>query len=469
MRSGLIIELLENVVTSGSAATASTPKSLPYIPGAMLLGAAATKASSRGLDMSGELAFDAFFRGSTRFDDALPVSHSGEMALPVPMSVHRRKGSDEGLKTPNGNIADYSTAEREPGFEQLHSRYFFTDGTEHTVDRVSSLRTAIDPNTGHAAKGQLFGYEALKAGQFFVSTVSGVDEKSVSLAVSLLEGEHFLGRSRSAEFGRVRITKCEPWQVETGDAGCGLRYIWFLADFWAYDENGMPTIRPQAALFANKGRIAWNRSFIRTRRFAPYNSEWRKRAPERVLIQRGAVLTLKESNLSLGLHRFGLGQELGNGLALVLDKPPLMALTNMNQPKVKLPQSLTSRPAEETALSKWLELAAKRHGSKREMGSQIEDDAFDLMMLYENAERLAGEKVGPGASQWGHVRAGLLSGGKLESLITTRSWQVRFGVGDRATFQGYLRDHPNQRNEYLARLAKAMHTKLEQESWFDGT
>ncbi|HHL22161.1 MAG TPA: hypothetical protein ENJ52_11630 [Aliiroseovarius sp.] len=458
MRKGLRIELLDDVITSASSATAATPRALAYIPGAMLLGAAAA-----GRNWPVEQAFALFQSGALRFDDGLPVDQAGALALPVPMSLHRRKGSDANLADRQGDILDCAACDPAAGFSALRDRSYCTNGHEHVVRSRTSLRTAIDPATGRAAEGQLFGYEALRAGQVFWAGLEGPKDQVDDIA-QCLEGEHFLGRSRSAEFGRVRITTVEPWQLSPDGTGETTRYVWFLSDFWAVGSNGLPTARPGAEALATTGTVLWQRSFTRMRRFAPYNAHWHKRAPERDLISRGSVLVLEDCPLPLGLHRFGIGQELGYGLALVSDRPPGEALLALEQPDVPMPDP---RPAagSQTRVVKWLAKMAERDAGGKEIERKVQRDVADLRKYYISARRLkGGQEAGPGRSQWGRLEAGLRNGEKVAALMDTKPWDDRFKAGDKATFKAMLEDRSPER---LAHLAKAMLAAMAQEGWPD--
>ncbi|HAI70275.1 MAG TPA: hypothetical protein DCM38_12675, partial [Gammaproteobacteria bacterium] len=71
------------------------------------------------------------------------------------------------------------------------------------------MKTAINPNTGTAKDEQLFGYTSLPMGQQFIFNLEADDEIGQSLfdqVIEILQHKDLkLGRSRSAEYGAVKI------------------------------------------------------------------------------------------------------------------------------------------------------------------------------------------------------------------------------------------------------------------------
>lgn len=470
MNKGVLIRLLDDVVVSATAATAATPASLPFIPGAMILGAVAAQAAKDGLDMSGPEAFALFHSGKFRFLDGLPVTPDGRLTFPLPLSIHRRKGSQERPCSGSKDIHDFAIEALETGFEQLRDDACCANGEEHVVKRTSTLRTAIDPATGQADDGQLFGYEALKQGQFFWAGFDS-DDDEIDRVLTWLAGEnsriHLFGRSRASEYGRVEISRCEAWSIPEMSCEPGERYIWFLSDFMPLDENGLPTRRPTFSTLQATAKTDWSRSFHRERRFAPFNAAWQKRAPERVLITRGSVFVVSDCDLALGLASFGAGQELGYGMAIVSDRPPEETLKSIEQPIVSPPVAQTAAGKSENSLMvPWLQDRAASVDRRTDQDGKASEIAKLLLGHYESAHRLAGRQAGPGPSQWGRVSQGLLHGQSIENVTDTEPWNARFKAGDNATFREFVAELDPR---VISLVAKKMRPLLEKHGWNDGT
>lgn len=349
------ITLLEPVVASHNAATATAPSTLPFLPGAMLWGLLASRAY---VSMSADKVLDGFYGGGLVIDDAL-LSTGGSVALPAPMSLHRLKDQS----TPSG-WKDWSDGSHEPGYSQAKDRQIAPGSTTSNLVELrprtfDTQRTAINPDTLRASDGQFFGIQALAEGQVFIGQISGPDDL-VDAVIKDLDGkEHVLGKSRSAEFGRVRIEAIDPPPLPVAGKGTGV-VIWCLSDLAAHDKYHQPTERPDSGFFGTGIEVDWSKSFVRHRSYSPFNAKWQARQPERLVISRGSVIVLK-SPLPCGEARFGLYQEQGLGRVLVSDMAPLDLLTSWAPTSTGNDMS-SVKGAAESALAKWLRARTDRQG-----------------------------------------------------------------------------------------------------------
>lgn len=374
MTQAFLITLQDPVVTSAHGATASAPEALPYIPGAMLWGLAASYLYQQRQADADEI----LHSGQTRFSDGLPVLDNGAMALPAPLSLHRSKTA-----APHVSAAtDFASNPPALHHKQIRGQAI-TTGVEakfYKPRRESSQRTAISIETGMAKDGQFFSYDALSPGQQFVATINSDDQG----LRDFLTGDHFLGRSKASEFGRVTIAPIDQPEMQLPDTGMnGAIYVWFLSDFWAISETGLPTLCPDAAQFGGTD-ILWDKSFIRTRQFSPFNAKWQARAEGRTLITRGSVLTLRGSSLGNGLHHFGLGQELGYGQAIVSRDAPLELIKKMRGWQVNLPTS-QQRGRHQTALTTWLQSAHDAEKTAQDIADTTKDLITQFKGYYNSA------------------------------------------------------------------------------------
>ncbi len=460
---GLLITLLDPIVLPSQAATASRMETLTYLPGATLLGIAAAK-------LYGQLGeAGVFHSGAVRFEDAFPVNDSGHLCLPAPRSLHRPK---QKTLTSAPSAKDFATAEREAGHKQIRGKDVALDGSAgfFTPKRMASMRTAIAFKTGLADEGQLYGYEALAPGQRFRARVSGPADWVAQITEALC-GEHFIGRSKTAEFGRVRIEADSGWDLTAASAEKGERFVWFLADAWLHDAQGLPTARPEAGMF-NAKTINWARSFVRTRRVAPYNATWNARGEERELITRGSVLTLTGCDLAPGLHVFGMGQERGHGLAFVSADPLGDVLKTAVDPIA--PQPLRSPKVSFTPFSKWLGTRLDRVKARQKAAQEADADLKKLRDHYIAAKRIAGEEVGPTPSQWNGLASRLAEEAPLlrdPGDQDSKLWGARFaaGKGDEGTFRGFVKEIFDQDGgpERLRHLAQKMCRAMDDPDWPD--
>mgnify|MGYP000876576044 FL=1 len=298
----LKLTLLDDVVASERPATEGGHASLDYLPGAMVLGAAAARLYS-ALDR--REAHVLFHSGRVRFGDGLP-STDGAPGWPMPLCWHARKGESslDGDRLDAAKVLNLQFGRFADGAQpkQLRDGHIRADGHRLTVHRSFRMKTAIDPDTGRVAESQLFGYEAIRAGQCFIARIEADPDVSPPLWKRLVgvltgHGELSLGRSRSAEFGRVRVERLDgpvaPALAPASRAAGHEVTLWCLADLALLDPWRQPTLEPSPArLGLDRGRVDWARSFLRFRRYAPWNAYRGAYDLERHVIRRGSVIAL---------------------------------------------------------------------------------------------------------------------------------------------------------------------------------
>lgn len=434
----LKITLLDDSVFSQSSVTEGQHSSLDYIPGSVLLGAAAARNYA---DMDTDTSYRLFHSGMLRFGNALPLQH-GHPSLPVPLAWHHGKtqsyqNADKRLDS-NAIYNLAAGASLPPGLQpkQMRSGFVTLDGRKVEVAKTYRMKTAIAAESGRAAESQLFGYEAVSAGQTFLAPISAdetISDEHFNRIVDSLEGERLLGRSRSAEYGKARVERLNEGPTLPRQQGTtqNTLTLWLLSDLCLQDENGIPTLEPTPELLGlGEGKIRWDRTFLRTRRYAPWNGYRKARDMERNVISQGSVITLEfsggrpdESALQalasgVGLYReAGLGQ-LWYDAPLLADAHPEFETTSTplasTQPKTQ------EQPPARSALIEWLTVQSQqglRRGKTHEQAKRL---LKTLKAHYANARRLnavqAQAAIGPSASQWGEVQHQASSGKNAEEL-----------------------------------------------------
>ncbi|SFM56162.1 CRISPR-associated protein Csx10 [Ectothiorhodospira mobilis] len=411
---GIRITLEEDCVFSASTATEGGHEGLDRVPGQALLGAAAARLYAK-LDRAD--AFTLFHSGKVRFGDGLPAA-GDEAAGPMPLSWHHPKeekpeGGDGRLHPERVYNFCHVRAlgnDRQPA--QLRGGYVRADGLRLRPQREFRLKTAIDPHKGRAKDSQLFGYDALLRGQTFLARVDAdddVDPALVERALAVLNGECLLGRSRSAEYGRARLEPVDIPLPKPGEAGTRL-VLWLLSDLALLDEAGQPTLEPDPALLGlGPGKVDWRATFVRSRRYAPWNAHRRGYDREREVLVAGSVVTvdLDEPPSAEALERLatGVGLYREGGLGRILANP---ALLDGEHPSFTAPAEAGGadeirRPAD--PLLDWLEAISGGRGERldrmaREIAAEI---AGRIAAARRFAGVSAGQRFGPSRSQWGQV------------------------------------------------------------------
>jgi len=402
------VELLSDVVVSVRGATEGAHQTLDYIPGSAFLGMVAGR-------LEGQFDPDLFWSGRLTFGDALPLLAGGRLAFPMPLSFHLPKGTVPG----NGDPPRDGTAGLDvPGVQmtQLKQDYVTAAGELFGVAVVSRMKTAIERGTmGRSADGMLFGYQAIAEGQQFamrLDALTDVPEETYSSVIDVLRGEGRVGRSRSAEYGRIRVSALDedpelPVPELKGDRVC----FYLLSDL-CLNHAGCPRLIPEPGDFGlENGSFNPGASFLKTRAYSPWNNFYNSRLTERQVISRGSVITFtvppgKDSlkDLAEGLDT-GIGdfREEGLGRALVnpafLFEPP--CLNRVDAQEQSLPADPTPIPPGN--LARYLQ--CRRNESFVRLQA-LEDGRNWASKWFREHRKLLREKgQPPGKSQWGKVRA----------------------------------------------------------------
>lgn len=331
---GLEITLLTDVVLTARSATVGGPGSLDHIPGSVLLGAAAARLYPH---QPPDVAFALFHSGAVRFGDGLPIAPGGTLGLPAPLSFHTVKGVEAGKR--GQPVAWINRARRtsDGPFVQVRDQRM-AGSIFWAPERTVSMRTAIGEG-GRAREGLLYGYEALQAGMVFRARVDADDAERLEQVRLALVGDVRIGRSRSAEFGLVKIVDApvDAHRSLEQPAEAGRVVVLCLSDLCLRDPGtGQPTLDPMPSAFGlpDGWRLDVPRSFVRHRRWSPFNTHRRRPDLERQAIVAGSVLVFAGDGAP-GLEALrrrcaaGIGEYREQGLGQVLIEPKVLQETEL--------------------------------------------------------------------------------------------------------------------------------------------
>ncbi len=417
-RQALKIELLDDCVFSATPATEGGHKSLDRIPGAALLGAAAGRLYTA---LGQHDTFTVFHSGKVRIGDSLPWDGCS-IGWPVPRCWHfpKTRGADEGGFLAAERLYNFAL-ENKPSLpdneqpKQLRDGYVHADGRYSKLAHSLRLKTAIDPATGRADEGRLFGYDALHRGQTFLSVIEAddtVEDRLFERLVETLTGDVLLGRSRSAEYGRARVTVVDlPEMPKPGKAGDSLT-LWLLSDLALTDAWGQPTLQPDGEALGLPGaQVVWDRTFLRSRRYSPWNAARHGYDRERLVLEAGGVITLRLNDHNRGKaigaleNGIGLYREAGLG-RLWIDPPLLQSVHPAFAGRSAATPETTPAPEPNHPLVGWLKAAAGISWKQKAEEWAREFEKVYLQKLDES-RRLngipGGVAYGPSSSQWSTV------------------------------------------------------------------
>lgn len=494
------IVLTQPLIISQQAASAGAHQSLDYIPGSVLLGLVASRLYAR---LDADSAWTVFHSGRIRFGDALPLSDNREIGYPMPLCLHGYKG--EGTRKQGYLIAeslfDPSRGDTDSNRQSVQLRSGYTTGSGLILNptRQQTLKTAIDCKTGMAAESQLFGYEALSAGQRYRFTLSADADFSEPLwqeIQTLLAGVARLGRSRSAQFGQVHI---EPLAsratLSTTPGADSTLTLWLLSDL-LLEEDGQPCLIPRPHLLGLPEGSQWlnEHSFLRSRRYSAYNAYRRHYDSERQVICRGSVLRYElqrplAADEADALQQ-GLGLQIESGLGAVWINPPMLEQVHPKFSAAFVPPSATlgTLAQPDTPLLHVLALRRQRRVGDIAPEAQALTLFKKLLERIYDARRYAALSVGvplataPGRSQWGRFKelasdhrnnpAALWTAltNERDGMLRARSgWGLRYGTEPGQKLDTWMREAltPYHERDDFSRLIGHLAVLGLQKTWLD--
>lgn len=427
---------LDPLVISQSSASTNNHECLDYIPGSALLGAVAAQLYPT---LSLDEALNMFHNGRCRFGPAYPIKNN-QIALPVPAAWH-------GIKTDASKLSNHTAAnfirEENKQYQQKRSDYITSQNELAKVEHSLTTRTAIDETKQRAKDGQLYSYASIAPNQHFAGWVDCDDATLLALIKPLLNSQLSIGRSRSSEFGRVKLhcPKEQPKQstvkVQTNEL-----VIWCLSDLACINALGMPTLAPSTTDIHPelKGDLNASRTFIRTLKLRRFNRARGGFDTEQQLIARGSVLTYSLTEapsqaLLEELTQQGIGQHRQQGLGWISINPSWAALSDLNNTPLFEPiriNPIQAKPvakAPPTALLDWVNLQQQTIDAEDKQQNRLKAIYPTILAAYRNARQYnnlaLNYPAGPSSSQWR----------RLADLVrnqNTNDWQTTAFEGEAA-------------------------------------
>ncbi len=301
-----------DIVLHASSNTEGKIERLDYIPGSNFLGMVARAYGDFGSD-----AFDVFHSGEVCFSDGhILLNNMATLAMPFSFQTYKGVSFEEAVKSEELFVhhhlveKDFDEATKKgTQLKQQRDGFFSVDGTLAKYEHSYKQKSAYDKNKRHSKKGSMFGYHALPAGTKWAFSVTMSDEMATKYEdkiIELLEKANRLGKSKSAEYGLVKIE----YKNEENITGSTIiaqtiahennkKYLYLYAKsrLVLTDKCGVNTYTPNIESLgfsaSDDVKIDWNKSQIRTSRYTPYVGARRNFDPERLIINKGSVIVLE--------------------------------------------------------------------------------------------------------------------------------------------------------------------------------
>lgn len=336
-------ELLTDVILNQKSASVGANQTLDFIPGSNFLGIVASKIYKANSKES----LDIFHSGKVRFGDAHPANGENR-ALRMPAALYFPKGQTEKERQHyiHHEIADPASEEfRKIQLKQERSGYADLTGISveggtairFKVDTDFAIKSAYDRIHRRSQDEQMFGYQSMGKGMVYYFTVE-IDDGQEQYANSIknaLTGTKRIGRSRSAQYGLVKITEYNEFkEVVSGSARQdNLLIIYAESRLIFLDDNGLPTFQPSFEQLVGRKetdkdeeKIIWGKSQLRTFQYAPYNYQRRCFDTDRCGIEMGSVIVVQlKDKVDISELPTHLGYYLNEGFGKVIYNPAFLA------------------------------------------------------------------------------------------------------------------------------------------------
>lgn len=408
--------LLSDVVFNASLATEGNMASLDYIPGSNFMGLVAHHIYAKHKDK----AMDILHSGKVCFGNGL-IFYDNRAFYAVPNCFLQDKLQSNVEKDPvyiDFNIDHITGLRDDKGhrlqLKQMRSGYISTDGQIISdIPKSFALKSAYNREERRTEEGKMFGLESISAGTKFLFSVLYQENDHIELVENSLIGERRLGKSKFAQYGKVRIDACNDIEIITTEKlSLGDFTIVYAASHLYFVDplTGQQTFKPNAdQLGVPGGEIIWNKTQIRTYSYSPWNSTRNAINMERHCIKMGSVFYVKGGNIS-NIDSSLIGEFINEGLGRVLynpgfllcrvDKKEESALTFRKIPKEKMISPVANLEEENTLSSPLVHFLKVR---KQE--SENELTLAGLINKQLESCRNTGLITKVTSSQWGNIRA----------------------------------------------------------------
>ncbi len=354
------ITLEEPLLATSLHGEPNSSVSLNYIPGSLLRGALIAR-YLHGKPAAYDLPHDddarrLFFDGSTRYLHAYPVVN-GHRLLPTPRCLAagkhvnlREAGAQVWNSTSLQDFGKRRKYEEENGaLKPISTPFAHSTGDQiwlHGPERTLAIHVQRDRTIGRATRkeGAIFRYDALAAGQVFQGIILLDTDSDASLIKDYLQLEQplWLGRSRSAHYGRVKLSdvmiedEWSEWQERATECAANPdpadepHLLLFLSDAILPDSNGqIATSLTEATLAQALGistatlTIVRKQSYVSSTIHGGYNAAARLPLPQQPAIAAGSVVAFRltapmDAATLTRLHQHGIGLRRAEGFGRVV-------------------------------------------------------------------------------------------------------------------------------------------------------
>jgi len=391
-------EFLSDIVLPASSNTQGNIVLSDFIPGSNFLGMVAT-----AYDTFKDDAFDLFHGGSVCFGDA-HISIDNKPTYKIPLSFHKLKVGDGNfnrlLLTP---AEEKQKRDNQEQLKQIRNGFMNEDGSKYILPQYNySQKSSYDKKRRRSQDEGMYGYSALKKGTNWIFKVEYSDEKYILHVEKYLLGEKKLGKSKSSQYGQVKITKIETLkETQTYTPSNNMTYIYANSRLALYDDEGHLSATPSIEnLGLSSGKIVWDKTYIKTSTYHPYNYKRQTQEYTRVCINKGSVIAIENCNDKIASK---IGAFWSEGFGDILVNPKFLEEKTPQLEKYEEKKQTQENQSYDKNLISFLNAKNEQEQVKFDVATKVQE-------LYK-------QFIGPSKSQWGQIRSFASTAKNRDELI----------------------------------------------------
>ena len=395
------VTFLSDIVLHGSSNSEGNIETLDFITGSSFLGMVAKNYDEFAKTFD---TFDIFHSGKVRFGEATPYFEN-KTTYKVPFCFFAPKLDSDKKEVKNNHFIDYDNqTELDNQYKQIRSGYITSNFDYINLDHTYSQKAAYDKENRKSKDSSMFGYKAIKKGatwKFTIKFDKDLDEKIEKQVVENILGEKYLGKSKTAQYGKILIEELKDFKEENLENlnPKEITYVYINSSLALFNANGMPTFEPTIEnLGLTNASINWEKTQIRTKKYTSYNSKRQTNDYTRLVIEKGSVIALKNvSNEDINILKNGIGGYLNEGYGEVLINPSFLlkegsfSLNKTEKKEVKL--DIQKEKVDDVLIS-FLGNKKESKNKTYTLGEEVQEFIEDNKTKFEMVSK----------SQWGQIR-----------------------------------------------------------------
>lgn len=432
--------LLSDVILSVKAASEGNQSTLDFIPGNSFLGIVASQLYKKETYRE---SFEIFHSGKVKFGDA-HCAQNGIRSVKIPLVFYYpklKKMEDECYVV--HRVKSLSSDEM-IGKQLKQCRSGFYCFSNEKIQKTSlpkafAIKSAYDKNYRRSYDEKMYGYESLSQGAVFYFDVTfddAITDTVQSNVKKALEGVHRIGRSKTAQYGLVKIETCTfdsynsnlPKSVKPGE----LIEVYADGRLIFMDQYGVPTFQPSAEdLGIPEGIIRWDLSQVRTFQYSPWNFKRQAYDADRCGIDKGSVFILevqKETSLE---HSDFVGFYQNEGFGKVIYNPDFLGADSNGRILYQF-----SKENDTEAICKKEKASILQENSLLEYLKKRKEQEQQKYKIYRAVNQFVNDNKGyfkgtTFASQWGEIRSIALRSINDDEVIDNIRTYIGHGIKEK--------------------------------------